>query len=176
MLIAIDEKPSLEQVLKGGNKEIASFDETRGKFRNAMKKMKRKQIANNAINTLEGLWKSTMEDNKDLGERRIDLTRVRNAIAHHDFDIKNGIVRIRWVHYARKGEPSKHDILDPRDLESNLYGLRGLYATFLAWEDMIEIITQPSPSAIVSDEDMMRMAESNYELMKKMVAGSRRNA
>lgn len=87
-----------------------------------------------------------------------DLRAVRDAIAHHDFDIYNGQVRLRWVFHASDGHPGRKDIMAVDELGEDLSYLRGLVIAFFSWDNMMMAVCLPQEYP--EDVEASTMAEN----------------
>jgi len=134
-----EEEVRIGEVLRDrkGEGRIKSYSEVREHFVKAIKETKQSLGALPYLSSLEEFMTDTREVSQESLGADLDLRAVRDAIAHHDFDIFEGDVRLRWVFHARGGNPGKKDIISVDNLDESLRNLRGLVISFFAWENMM---------------------------------------
>lgn len=154
---------------KGGRGRIKSYSDVRNKFVKAIKDAKGELGSLGYLNVLDGFMTPDRRARADTSKVDLDLRAVRDAIAHHDFDIYDGQVRLRWVFHARGGRPGQKDTMTVDELDDNLSYLRGLVMAFFAWENMMMAICLPEEYP--EDAEASTMAEGligSLETVKKV--------
>ena len=154
---------------KGGRGRIKSYMDVRNKFVKAIKDAKGDLGSLGYLNVLDGFMTPDRKARANASGVDLDLIAVRNAIAHHDFDIYDGQVRLRWVFHARNGRPGEKDTMTVDELDENLKNLGGLVVAFFAWENMM--MATCLPEEYPEDAKASTMAEDligSLELMKRV--------
>ena len=158
MKIAAGDSPTVKCVLLH-NGRMASFRKTLERYDEALGEFKAATGAPPTIEVLRAFAESFKEGSeRDVdaqGSIRVGLGTIRNAIAHHDFDIREGTVRIRW-RLRKGGTGGPYLLLPPDDLQKNLLRLRGLGAMLVAWEETMMIAFGPRGGDIEQANDEMR--------------------
>ena len=165
------EKVTIGEVLreKGGRGRIKSYSAVRNKFVKAIKDAKMELGSLGYLNVLDGFMAPDRKARGDVSKVDLNLLAVRDAIAHHDFDIYEGEVRLRWVYHARGGRPGHKDTMSVEELDENLRYLRGLVIVFFAWENMM--IATCLPEEYPEDLKATTMAEGligSLETMRRV--------
>jgi hypothetical protein len=141
MDVTAGKKVKVEKVLKRGWK-IASFYWIKEKLEIAINNLRENGMDFEFLKVFDEFLESVKdEDVGDLDdgeiERRVALEGIRNAIAHHDFDIIDGTAKLNWMWHAKNTKQGLIDKVEPEDLQSNLNKLRGCVTTYAAWVIML---------------------------------------
>ena len=166
--ILAGKEASIEKVLrsKNGRGRIRSYDDVRSRLEESIEAARKELGSRKCLNVLDRLLNPSDDEETDQSRLDLSLRAVRNAVAHHDFDIFEGEVRLRWVWHARGGQPGRKDVLPLEELDDNLRTLRGLVMTFFAWENTM--LGVHHPEEIPEDADPSILAAEFVEVLERL--------
>lgn len=121
---------------------LTGFEEAENLVQDALAPFKKANETKEFADELQKFLVSFKSAKPGDGDQQLPLRDLRNLIAHHDFEIRNGTVELGWLSNRRKKIFTPIGLLTPELLDQNRRALLGLASLLVGWEDSLVVLTQ----------------------------------